>query len=477
MMQLRTAMKRIILIVLPVLIFTFPASASEYYVNAATGSDTPANGTEVSPWKTVTYALSQISGSGHTLHVAPGTYNIALGETFPILIKNGVSVVGSDAATCILDAVGSDTTVVRCVSITDATTRIEGLTLKNGGGTTKRGGMFISAGSALTVAGCIFTTNSNGAIYIDNSTPRIVGNVIAKNTSSSSSVYAINCVSSSHPRIINNTISDNAGGIFIDNASPDSVENNIIAFSTNYYAIYENSALSDPGRVAYNLFYQNSGGLYKDEDSTDYFTASTLDGAVTECTANLDGDPKFVNTAIGDYRLQVGSAAFDAGNPDTLFNDPDGTRGDIGALYLDAPPAAPSELTAIRGSAQAQLIWKHNTEPDMLRYRVYYGTSPAPTTKMDSTATVSDTSRTYFLLNNTTYYFRVTAVDLAGNESDYSNEVSVTPMAAVGGEYLADTSTGLLLHFNELSGDTAFDASGDGNNGVATSTTTETRVP
>jgi fibronectin type 3 domain-containing protein len=463
-------MKRILLIVVPVLMFSGAAVANDYYVNAATGSDTPGNGSLASPWKTITYALDHISGTGHTLYVAPGTYNISLGETFPILMKNSVSLVGSDATTCILDAVGSDTTLIRCVSITDATTRIEGLTLKNGGSSVKRGGMFLSAGSVPTVTKCIITANTNGAIYIDNSSPRIATNVIAKNTSSSNSIYAINCVSSSHARIINNTVSDNSGGIFIDNASPDSIENNIISYST-YYGIFENSVSSDPGRVAYNLFYQNSSGVYRDENTTDYFTASSLNGTVSECTANLDGDPKFVNRANADYRLLVGSAAFDAGNPDAAFNDPDGTRGDIGALYLDAPPSPPANLTAVRGNAQVQLIWNRNPEPDMMRYRVYYGASPAPTTKMDSTATSSDTTRTYVLLNNTTYYFRVTAVDAAGNESGSSNEVNATPMAAVRGEYLPDTSTALLLHFNESSGDTAYDASGNGNAGIATGTT------
>jgi hypothetical protein len=34
------------------------------------------------------------------------------------------------------------------------------------------------------------------------------------------------------------------------------------------------------------------------------------------------------------------SPCIDAGNPDPLFNDPDGTRNDMGALYYDQAPTA-----------------------------------------------------------------------------------------------------------------------------------------
>jgi fibronectin type 3 domain-containing protein len=516
--------KRLLLIALSIFTVASAASAGEYYVNAASGSNTTGNGSQGNPWKTITYALDQISTTGHIVNVAPGTYNVSLGEIFPILLKNGVSIVGSNANLCVLDAGGANT-VIRCVGIVDASTIIDGLTLKGGGSVTQGGGLYISGGSVLTVKNCRITgnmsasdveygggiyitnaspvilndtisSNKSGAIYIDNgsplvkgniiinnqgshvsgifitgasSIPRITGNVLAKNTSASSFIYAINCASSSHPRIVNNTISDNGGGVFVDNASPDSIENNIICYNTNF-GIVENSSSSDPGRVAYNLFFQNGSGLYHDEGATDYFTVSSLNGTVPECSANLEGDPKFVDKTNADYHLRVGSAAFDAGNPNSLFNDPEGTRGDIGALYLDAPPTPPTNVTATRGNAQVQLVWRVNSEPDVLRYRVYYGISAVPTAKMDSTSSKTDTSRTYVLLNNTTYYFRVTAVDVAGNESGYSSEVSATPVAAEGGEYLPDASTVLLLHMNETGGSVVSDASNNAYSGTATGT-------
>jgi hypothetical protein len=94
------------------------------------------------------------------------------------------------------------------------------------------------------------------------------------------------------------------------------------------------------------------------------------------------------------------------------------------------PPAAPLNLV-ITDSSDGTLVlrWRPNMEPDFLRYRIYRATSPNPTTKVDSTTGgSSDTSRTFGgLTNGTRYYIRVTAIDSAGKESAYSNEVNAAP--------------------------------------------------
>ena len=52
-----------------------------------------------------------------------------------------------------------------------------------------------------------------------------------------------------------------------------------------------------------------------------------------------------------------------------------------------------------------------------------------PTAKVDSTTGVADTSKTLTgLTNGTPYYYRLKAVDNLNNESDYSSEVSSTPV-------------------------------------------------
>ena len=90
-------------------------------------------------------------------------------------------------------------------------------------------------------------------------------------------------------------------------------------------------------------------------------------------------------------------------------------------------PSAPASLVVTDSSSQTITIrWRKNAETDFLRYRIYRGVLPNPASKVDSTTGgISDTSRTFTgLTNGTRYYVRVTAVDSAGNESGYSNEVS-----------------------------------------------------
>ena len=75
-------------------------------------------------------------------------------------------------------------------------------------------------------------------------------------------------------------------------------------------------------------------------------------------------------------------------------------------------------------SVDVTLAWDPNTEPDLAGYWVYYGTSSGIyplSIDVDNltTYTVSD------LEEGQTYYFAVTAYDFSGNESDFSNEVSI----------------------------------------------------
>ncbi|MBI5489688.1 MAG: right-handed parallel beta-helix repeat-containing protein [Deltaproteobacteria bacterium] len=47
---------------------------------------------------------------------------------------------------------------------------------------------------------------------------------------------------------------------------------------------------------------------------------------------NISVDPIFMNAAVEDFHLRPGSPCIDAGPPETEFNDPDGSRNDMGAF-------------------------------------------------------------------------------------------------------------------------------------------------
>ncbi|MDP3149936.1 MAG: FISUMP domain-containing protein [Ignavibacteria bacterium] len=88
---------------------------------------------------------------------------------------------------------------------------------------------------------------------------------------------------------------------------------------------------------------------------------------------------------------------------------------------------SPQSLAATAGNKQVTLKWNKNSETDLRVYRIYGGTSSNPSTKIDS-VNYTDTTKTITnLINGTTYYYRITAVDSTGNQSGFSNEVSATP--------------------------------------------------
>ena len=76
-------------------------------------------------------------------------------------------------------------------------------------------------------------------------------------------------------------------------------------------------------------------------------------------------------------------------------------------------------------AGEASLNWDPNVESDLAGYYVYHGTaSGSYGAPMD--AGVATTYTVTGLTDGVTYYFSVTARDVAGNESGYSNEVSKT---------------------------------------------------
>ena len=90
-------------------------------------------------------------------------------------------------------------------------------------------------------------------------------------------------------------------------------------------------------------------------------------------------------------------------------------------------------------AASVTLSWERNQEPDIAGYKIFYGTASRSYT---NTITINDTAHEPLTRNYTivgledgkTYYFAIKAFDLAGQESDFSDEVSVEiPQTVVNG--------------------------------------------
>jgi hypothetical protein len=93
-------------------------------------------------------------------------------------------------------------------------------------------------------------------------------------------------------------------------------------------------------------------------------------------------------------------------------------------------PAAPRGLTSVTGDHAVYLAWYPNGELDIDGYRIYRNNQPSGV--YDRIGWVAANHRAEFTdfeaINGRTYWYAVSAVDLTGNESDFSpEEVFDTP--------------------------------------------------
>ncbi|MCP4580553.1 MAG: hypothetical protein GY839_02965 [candidate division Zixibacteria bacterium] len=91
-------------------------------------------------------------------------------------------------------------------------------------------------------------------------------------------------------------------------------------------------------------------------------------------------------------------------------------------------------LVVEAGDSHLRLLYNKFGDSTVAKYYIYADTMPNPTTIIDST--LNTFVDLYDLINSSTYYFRVTAVDSQSHESPFSNEVSARMPAAEGRNYL-----------------------------------------
>ena len=98
------------------------------------------------------------------------------------------------------------------------------------------------------------------------------------------------------------------------------------------------------------------------------------------------------------------------------------------ATPFDAAPAAPTGLAPTAGDRQAFLDWADNAEADLAGYNVYRSTAQGSGhTRINPSPVTASAYLDNTVVANTTYYYVVRAVDLSGNESANSDEISAIP--------------------------------------------------
>jgi len=107
----------------------------------------------------------------------------------------------------------------------------------------------------------------------------------------------------------------------------------------------------------------------------------------------------------------------------------------VGGLIGGAMPA--------RATQAVELTWLPSTSPDIVAYRVYYGTESGNYPNSITCGDVTDVL-VPSLSDGVTYYFAVTAIDAQNNESAYSPDIVYTAPAPASIEVETDASTNAL---------------------------------
>jgi len=219
-----------------------------------------------------------------------------------------------------------------------------------------------------------------GGIYCHYSTPEVSGNIlsgndayirgggiyclysdptITSNTLTGNSAYdggGIYC-HDSNPSIELNEISSNiaenkGGGIYLDTSNPSLNKNTIVDNQAEQGGgIYISG--SDPVLVNCIVWENQPNGLYPAYGSNVQVTYSDINlDPVWPGEGNINADPLFINAAQGDYHLLWDSPCIDSGDPNPIYNDPDGSRADMGCYPYDSTYVAlqttPSQIKPVK---------------------------------------------------------------------------------------------------------------------------------
>lgn len=151
-----------------------------------------------------------------------------------------------------------------------------------------------------------------------------------------------------------------------------------------------------------------------------------VNGSVKEAMPNISGHRDWASTQcpgdnfyaeIPPIREEVAIELASGGSTDTTA------------------PAAPTNLAGVAGDARVALDWDDNTEVDLADYNVYRSTEAPELAertwmRLDDGASATSAFTDTAVVNGTTYYYVVTALDSSGNESALSNEAAATPAAS-----------------------------------------------
>jgi parallel beta-helix repeat protein len=293
------------------------------YVNPQTGNDRSGEGSQKSPLKTIKQALT-LAEADSIIKLASGTYSEATGETFPLIIKNSVTIEGSPSSqgnNVIIQGSGyfiSPTAAGQNVTIvaTKEAKAISGITIINNH---NRGhGLWIESANP-QVSNNSFIRNGNTGLSVNgNSEPVITNNYFSRNAGNGLLIYgtskprvknnvfentgfAVSIVQSAAPTLIGNHFSGNRIGVILEGNSQATLRQNKIENSEEYglVAIAQSQAdlgtIKEPGN---NIFRGNGKLDIQNASNNPMMAVGTEISSSTEGIIDFHGSVNSTVTAL-----------------------------------------------------------------------------------------------------------------------------------------------------------------------------------
>jgi parallel beta-helix repeat protein len=217
------------------------SSYTTVFVNPNTGNNA-GDGSQQAPFKTLTHALS-VAPVNSIISLAPGLYNSANGETFPLMLKSGVTVQGEPidrGQNVIIQGSGqylSRTFARQQITVLGSDRAgLRGVTVSNPD--SQGYGLWIESSSPIVSDSTFTQSGHDGVSIVGNSAPILKNNYFYQNGANGITIYGtsrpeirdsifektgfgINIAQNAAPRLIGNRITQNKDGIIVQgNASP-----------------------------------------------------------------------------------------------------------------------------------------------------------------------------------------------------------------------------------------------------------------
>ena len=252
---------------------------------------------------------------------------------------------------------------------------------------------------------------NTAAVYIGNSSPSISTCEITNSTALSGiSIRKWGTATAVSPTITNTTIrgfNNNRYGLRLQSGASPSVNGSI--FSGNGYGIYIDS--SSGGTYQDNSFFGN--GLYGL-----YYSGNILLSA----TNNNWGDP---SGPLDDSDDRAAGGWYNPNGKGNKVSNRVNYYPWTGTSL--SQPSPPTGLYATPGNVMATIKWNNVGNPELGGYKIYYGTASGSYAAPLIVGSISSYKLTG-LINGTTYYFAVSAMNSVGVESAKSAEMTAKPI-------------------------------------------------